>query len=139
MVRSATRIAAILLPLALVGLLSPKQSGAQDDRTKQLEQRVAQLERLVLLLQQRIAELESVVKGRQSQGQPVAARGNWREKSNWRGLRRGMPMNEVKEILGEPEKVETGSTLIFWHWGYPGGPSVHFDTDTGKLDGWSEP
>jgi len=45
----------------------------------------------------------------------------------------------VTALLGEPEKVNVGTQLIFWYWDYPRGPSVDFNAETKRVSGWSEP
>jgi|SRR5690625_942453 len=127
-----------LLIFVAVLLTSPSEVEAQQSNIEELEHRVAQLEQMVSQLQQRIAELETKVQGRQDSGLPVVAKGNWREKSNWRRLRKGMTMEQVVELLGEPEKVDAGSIITFWYWGYPSGGRVQFDS-ANRLNGWSEP
>jgi hypothetical protein len=62
---------------------------------------------------------------------------NWRDVTLWRKLARGMSPDRVREILGEPGKIDEGSALTFWYWGYPAGGEVRFSS--GKVEGWSEP
>jgi hypothetical protein len=124
---------------AAIFVAGPVGAFGQQDRVQDLERRVAQLERLVLQLTQRIAALESKIDGRRGKAPSIVSNGNWREKSNWRRLRRGMAMEEVAQLLGEPEKVNAGSTLTFWYWGYPSGGDVQFETSSGRVHGWSEP
>ena len=45
-------------------------------------------------------------------------------------------MNEVRALLGEPERVETLTIRTYWYWDYPIGPEVYFNSSD-KLDGWS--
>lgn len=60
--------------------------------------------------------------------------GLWSSIENWRRLQRDMGYDEVREILGEPERIEGGT---FTHWYYPnGGMAVFYDDD---LDRWKEP
>ena len=127
----------LLITVSLLG--PPTPCLAQQDRTKLLEQRVAALERVVLMLQQRVAKLEAALERPYKSVRPGVAKGNWREKSNWRRLRKGMTMDQVTELLGEPEKVRAGSYLTVWYWGHPGGGSVDFDGETSRVDGWDEP
>lgn len=53
--------------------------------------------------------------------------------ANWRQLRTGMSMDEVRALLGEPEHVE-GGTMTYWRW-----TNAEVQFYRGKLDGWSEP
>jgi hypothetical protein len=58
-------------------------------------------------------------------------RGNWRDVANWRQLKKGMKMDQVKDLLGEPDKVMASATLTLWYWGWGEGvsadmsPTVH--------------
>lgn len=52
----------------------------------------------------------------------------------WRRLRRGMKADEVRKLLGEPEKVTAGG-VTFWY--YPDLGNVSFMDE--KVYGWSEP
>ncbi|MBP3194010.1 outer membrane protein assembly factor BamE domain-containing protein [Natronogracilivirga saccharolytica] len=122
----------------LVFLCFSQKVLGQQNNNKELDSRITELEQVVASLQQRIIELETIVQGQQESGQPVAAKGNWQELRNWRQLQRGMTMQQVEELLGEPEKVNAGGTLTFWYWDYPGGPQVSFDRSN-KVYGWSEP
>jgi hypothetical protein len=128
-----------ILILFVFFIAAAGQARAQQAKIEELERRVEKLEQLVGQLQRRVADLEGQIQARQQRGQPVVAKGNWREIGSWRRLRRGMTMEQVTEILGEPEKVDAGPVLIYWYWGYPGGANVNFEADTGRLDGWSEP
>lgn len=133
--RSVNRI----LILFMFFIAVPGHARAQQAKIEELDRRVEKLEQLVGQLQRRVADLESQVQGRQERKQPVAAKSNWRQIGSWRSLRRGMTMEQVTDLLGEPGKVDAGSTFIFWYWGYPSGGSVHFDTDTNRVAGWDEP
>jgi hypothetical protein len=70
---------------------------------------------------------------------PVSpARPRWRDVSLWRGLNHGISQDDVKRILGEPEKVSDLGFQITWYYGYPLGGEVTFGKD-GRLASWSEP
>ena len=61
----------------------------------------------------------------------------WRDVQNWRRLRRGMTMDEVRALLGEPERVQAlGGVITHWYW--DSGADVSFDASD-KLESWSEP
>jgi len=50
-----------------------------------------------------------------------------------------MTKGEVREILGEPDKIEVYSAIgDQWHYGYPGGGTVSFDAK-GHVHMWAEP
>jgi len=58
-----------------------------------------------------------------------------KERSQWRQLKRRMSKDDVKKLLGEPERVSVSRFFESW---YYGGGSVTFD-GKGKVDFWSEP
>ena len=58
-----------------------------------------------------------------------------KDKSQWRQLRRRMSQDEVKKLLGEPDRVSVSRFYDSWY--YRGG-SVTFDS-MGHVDFWSEP
>jgi hypothetical protein len=49
-----------------------------------------------------------------------------------------MSQDEVKRILGAPEKVTNLGFQVTWYYGYPFGGEVTFGQD-GKVLSWSEP
>ena len=59
----------------------------------------------------------------------------WKNKANWRNLRNGMTMKEVRSLLGEPERVSQTSSFTWWHYGYG---NVDFNKH-GFVQGWMEP
>ncbi len=102
---------------------------AQDDRIRDLERRVEQLEKRLSTTTTRSNEEKGGTGGA----------GGWRSKANWRLLARGMPDSEVQSIIGEPQKVDVNQFFITWYWNYPTGPSARFTTNDRRLDAWSEP
>jgi hypothetical protein len=58
-----------------------------------------------------------------------------KDKSQWRQLHRRMSQDEVKKLLGEPDRVSVSRFYDSW---YYGGGSVTFDSK-GHIDFWSEP
>jgi hypothetical protein len=62
----------------------------------------------------------------------------WRNVALWRGLRKGMSKEQVRQILGEPGKITELSTLTLWYYGYPSGGEVTFGA-SGDVSSWSEP
>jgi hypothetical protein len=127
---------AILRAALLVALLSasiPAVAAAQGPPTDSLLRRIELLERRSAGLEQRVLELEVLVKAQPSGTVQVPPVPGARGLQNWRRLRRGMNMDEVRALLGEPERVDAGY-LTFWRWG-----DANVSFVDGKLDGWSEP
>lgn len=48
-----------------------------------------------------------------------------------------MTKAQVKDLLGDPEKIDAGGPIESWNWGVPFGPRVTFYGE--KLYGWKEP
>jgi transposase len=123
----------IALLAALAAAFIATVATGQDTSTASLLRRIEILERANTDLGQRVSELESLVKSKPSKGRPIAMSARWQDLANWRQLRRGMTMDEVKELLGEPERVEAG-LVTYWRWAHA---NVYFMSD--ELAGWSEP
>lgn len=123
----ATLVTSIALSFA------PVAAAGQDTTTASLLRRIEVLERSNAALEQRVLELEVVIKSAPSQNRPVTPSGTWRDLANWRRLRIGMNMNEVRALLGEPERVDAGP-VTFWRW-----PNANVYFMDGKVEGWSEP
>ena len=133
-----TRTLRITLLVAVTSLSAPTAVAAQQATVDSLARRIDVLERATVDLERRVRELEALAKGAAPQEQTVAAATTrWQDVQNWRRLRRGMKMDEVRALLGEPEKVEASGPFATWYWQYPVGPHVRFYSD--KVDGWSEP
>ncbi len=126
--------AALLAALAVSSI--PAVATGQGASTDSLLRRIDLLERRTADLEQRVRELEALIKTEPTRDRPVPTPTKWRDLQNWRRLHRGMKMDEVRSLLGEPERVEAGY-LTYWYWDYPVGPKVSFVSE--KLDGWSEP
>lgn len=63
-------------------------------------------------------------------------------KKQWRELKQGMTQKQVKDILGEPIKVETSSVYMRWeydHFGSVQFPTADFKDNKGRLESWNEP
>ena len=128
---------ALLAAVACCSL--PRVALAQTATADSLRRRIDQIERTTAELERRLHELEMLVKREPSRAGQVPASSKWRDLQNWRRLRRGMTMDEVRALLGEPERVEAmGVVGTFWQWD-SGRASVRFDGFSGKLDAWSEP
>ena len=123
--------AALVAGMALT--VTPVIAAGQDTTRAGLLRRVALLEMANADLARRVRALEAAVGKEPSLGEPVTTSAKWRDLANWRQLRMGMRMNEVRALLGEPERVDAGP-LTFWRW--PAGDVVFTDD---KVSGWSEP
>jgi hypothetical protein len=95
---------------------------AQDDG------RVEQLEKEVQSLKLRMSTIEAAIGNTVKQGSGLKAL------SVWRQLKQDMSPNEVRAILGEPDRIH-GGPVTYWY--YPNDGSVDFIRD--RLSGWSEP
>jgi hypothetical protein len=60
---------------------------------------------------------------------------SWKDRSQWRMLQRGMSKDDVRKLLGEPERISVSRFAEFWD--YLRG-SVTFD-GKGRVDSWTEP
>ena len=128
-----TAILRTALLAALAAASIPAVAAGQDTSTASLLRRIELLERANTDLEQRVRDLEAFIRREPSRDQQVAVSPNWRDISNWRRLRLGMKMDEVRALLGEPERVEA-DIVTYWRWA---GANVFFMS--GKLRGWSEP
>lgn len=97
-----------------------------------------QLERRAADLEARIGDLEQSRTTAKTQARfgPVSA--NWRDIQNWRQLRLKMTMDQVRALLGEPERVEVLGPFTIWRW-ESAHASVTFANERDKLESWSEP
>jgi len=60
---------------------------------------------------------------------------DWHDKGNWRRhLKVGMSKSEVRQLFGEPEKINVYSDLENWYYG-----SGNIEFDGQGLNYWSEP
>ena len=128
-----TAILRTALLAALAAAFIPAVAAGQDTSTDSLLRRIELLERANTDLERRVRELESLIKSEPSKGRPIRASAGWRDLANWRQLRKGMTMDEVRALLGEPERVDAGP-YTFWRWT---DAEVYFMSD--ELAGWSEP
>lgn len=129
----------LILLTTLLASLSAAPVFAQETEVKMLRLKVERLEK-------RVEELEKIIRNLEQQisGSPAAAHKHsssaeaWKNRQNWRRLRKGMSKTEVTQILGVPGKIDMGSILEFWHYDYPRGGSVNFN-NRGTVNGWDEP
>jgi hypothetical protein len=128
-----------LLALLVFATAFPASAAhAQESDVRVLNRRVEQLER-------RVAELERCSQALEASPQSTrrdptsSAPGDWKQLGNWRRLRRGMTMDDVGTLLGQPDRVKV-VVLTEWTYGsYPDDGSVTFDAQSQRVIGWSEP
>jgi|WetSurMetagenome_2_1015567.scaffolds.fasta_scaffold175981_2 hypothetical protein len=121
-----------LIVLAAV-LSTPVFSQSLDQKVKELEKKIAQLEQRIVKLEETIVELQK------TQARPVAVSASkWKDKANWRLLKKGMNKNEVGQILGTAPKVVANSIYgDIWYFPDLQGGFASFDKD-GLLTTWNE-
>ncbi len=120
-----------LLKTSLVGCLmltSTLSAFASDS------DRINQLEKDVQELKLRLSKIEAPQGTPASQTKGVPSSDGWKSLANWRYLKKGMSYDDVRAILGQPNRI-MGGTITFWY--FPNSSDVTFYED--KLYGWSEP
>jgi len=105
-----------------------------------LEQKVKDLEKKIAQLEQRIVKLEGIiVQYQKDQAKPLAVSPNrWKDKANWRLLKKGMNKSDVERILGEPPTIVANVHYgDIWYYPDSKGGNASFDKD-GILTSWNE-
>ena len=116
---------AIVLFLSLVASF---HSSAHDS------DRIEQLEREVQETKQRLSILESKLRDTNDEEELVIADDGWKSVANWRKLTFGMSALSVKNLLGDPHKIDGAKNAV---WYYDNGGVVRIID--GNVDRWSEP
>jgi TolA-binding protein len=80
-------------------------SAQSNEQIKRLEDKISSLEKRIEKLE-KLLEQNSIVK-QNAEG--------WKEKANWRKLNTGMNFNSVRELLGEPLKIQ-GGAMTTWYY-----------------------
>lgn len=126
-------------------LIAPATSAAADadlaTRVVRLEKLVAELQAENQSLRTRVGQLESP-RSTPAKPEPAATGDGWRNRTNWRKLRRGGKESEVEALLGSPLKVQADPLLSYWFYSPEGilGPHVVFSsTNNMTVGGWKEP
>ena len=99
-----------------------------------LEQRVDQLEKRLDALEHGVNKNPNKSKIKSIN----AGSGGWKNKENWRALKKGLSESEVRSLLGDAGKISVNTYTVTWYYNYPYGSSVDFDAKTMLVDGWSE-
>lgn len=119
------RIIAIIVFLSLGVAFN---SYADDsDRLDQVENEVQELKR-------RVSKLESLLSTTGEETVRVNSGEGWKSISNWRKLATGMNYDDVRNILGEPHRIDGGG---YAQWYYQNGGIVMFVGN--QLYDWREP
>ncbi|HKS58593.1 MAG TPA: hypothetical protein VJS12_25090 [Steroidobacteraceae bacterium] len=117
--------------IAVVGFLSfvlAFNANAQDS------DRIVQLEKEIQEIKVRLSRLESLLSTPSKAQDLETSREGWKSVGNWRKLTRGMDPSDVRQLLGEPDRV-LGGAFTFWE--YQNGGTVAFYEE--KVDRWTEP
>ncbi len=96
--------------------------------------RIDQLEKDVQELKLRISKLESLLRDSSESKEIVLSHEGWKSISNWRKLSTDMDYDDVKKLLGSPQRVNGGKIAS---WQYKNGGDVTFMR--GKVYSWTEP
>jgi hypothetical protein len=87
------------------------------------------------VLERRVSSLESRVSKLERQSSTTTNRSSTSSNSNWRRLQNNMTMDQVRRIMGEPDRVSNmGSGIMTWKYGTG---DVWFTNN--KVSRWSEP
>jgi hypothetical protein len=100
---------------------------AQDLTLSQLNRKVQELERRIQLLEKVLAS-QSTAPSHPNDRQVPA------NKQIWRQLKKGMSQEEVKKLLGEPDRVAVMGSITTWFFSTS---QIMFDND--GLYSWFEP
>jgi len=96
--------------------------------------RIEQLEMEVQELKLRIAKLESLLNDPEVAQKVLNTHEGYKSIANWRKLTTDMGYSEVRNLLGEPQRVDGGGIA---YWFYPNGGKVIFQSDEAWR--WEEP
>jgi len=117
--------------IAIIGFLS---FGVAFNAYANDSDRIDQLEKEVQGLNNRISKLESLLDDSNKPKELVHSNNGWKLVNNWRKLTTDMNANDVRKILGEPQRIDGGS-IAFWT--YKNGGKVTFMDK--KVYQWVEP
>lgn len=105
-----------------------------------LNQKIKELAQRITRLEKRIERLEGIIlESQKSQAKPIVGSPNkWKDKANWRLLKKGMSKNEVERILGEPPKIVANSYYgDIWYYPDVQGGNASFSKED-LLTSWDE-
>jgi len=117
-----------IVVFAFLAIAVSFSSNAQDsDRTGRLEKEVQELKA-------RVAKLESMLSVQGNVQELVTSADGWKSVANWRKLSTKMSPNDVRKLLGEPDRIDGGGVAI-WHYSNRG----RFTFISDKVTSWTEP
>lgn len=117
--------------IAVIGFLSLAVAFSAN---AQESDRIVQLEKEIQEIKLRLSKLESLLSTPGKAQDLETSREGWKSVANWRKLTKGMSTSDVRQILGEPDRVRGGD---FAYWEYQNGGMVTFYEE--KVDRWTEP
>jgi hypothetical protein len=126
----------VTLLAAVAAFSVPAAAAGQQASADSLHRRIDLLERRTIDLEARVRQLEALFRAEPARSLPGAASTKGRDIQNWRQLRMGMTMDQVRALLGEPERVVANPGMSIWYWDSPA--TVTFDRRS-KVTGWMEP
>jgi hypothetical protein len=124
----------LLLKLGSIGFLlmiASINSYAHDvERIKKLEQDIQEL-------RTRLNNLEVNKAGSGNAQKPIKSSDGWQSLANWRQLQTGMSPSQIREILGEPQRINGGDVAT---WTYLDNKRMGWVMFVGmRLHSWDEP
>lgn len=134
-----TRVLGAALVAVLAAVSIPAVAAGQETAADSLLRRIDLIERRTIELERRVRELEGLLAIEPARTRAVAASSQSQDVQNWRRLRLSMTMDQVRALLGEPERVHVAGPWTFWNWDSLGGANVRFYNRSGEVDAWSEP
>ena len=117
-----------IIVIGLLSLVVPFNSYANDS------ERIDKLEKEVRETKLRLQKLESLLSNTSKDQKPIISGEGWESLVNWRKLATGMSPSDVKNILGEPLRLN-GGPFTFWYYQNNGNVVFHRET----LYSWTEP
>ncbi len=124
----SNKITTRFITFVVLSLLISFSSSAHDS------ERIIHLEKDLENAIKRIETLESMLRNNNEATDRTTRTDGWKSIENWRKLSTGMNSSTVREILGEPEKINGGNYSM---WQYSNRGRVNFIDD--ELYSWSEP
>jgi hypothetical protein len=104
-----------------------------------VDERVETLEQKILDLEQRIKDLERLLKLSAATEETPVKMGDCTKVQNWRKLKLGMPMDDIRLLLGEPHTVGRGSFGTMWFYDSGFGLGFVSFSEEGLVKRWMEP